>query len=246
MKVSPVAIGVGLAGAGLAWYALGSSRKADVANEIQTALATDTRYPWRMRKYAQIVALAAADTLPSGLDPLTWGRILFGKTDRESLFGEALTPQNPSGTGDTKPRRLTRVKAAFAKQGKPGLADKLRIVTLHPVDGDPNDPLMAPGDGLGWGRGLAQVDWMWHEFARTGNWRDARANIGYGARELASAYGVFAGWKQTTYGPVRLALDAYNAGGSAVKWAVNNGLNPDSVTTGDDYGSDVLRRARLS
>lgn len=42
----------------------------------------------------------------------------------------------------------------------------------------------------------------------------------------------------------RLAADAYNAGLGAVLHAINNGEDADSVTTGGDYGYDVMMRQR--
>lgn len=43
-------------------------------------------------------------------------------------------------------------------------------------------------------------------------------------------------------GNVKAACCAYNAGAAAVRSALSAGRDPDSVTTGRDYGSDVLAR----
>jgi hypothetical protein len=71
----------------------------------------------------------------------------------ESAWGTSvlMQPNGPAGTGDRAPR-------------------------------PPNPPLRPgsmPTDGLGFGRGLMQIDWDAHDFARTGNWRDASANIAF-------------------------------------------------------------------
>ena len=42
-----------------------------------------------------------------------------------------------------------------------------------------------PPDNLGWGRGLMQIDWGSHDFAKTGNWQDPAANIEYGCSLLS-------------------------------------------------------------
>jgi hypothetical protein len=44
-------------------------------------------------------------------------------------------------------------------------------------------------------------------------------------------------------GSVKAAIAAYNAGTTAVRAALRAGRDPDSVTTGGDYASDVLARA---
>ncbi|HYW95029.1 MAG TPA: transglycosylase SLT domain-containing protein [Bacteroidales bacterium] len=47
------------------------------------------------------------------------------------------------------------------------------------------------------------------------------------------------------FGNITEALDAYNAGAKAVRNALAMGLDADSVTTGGDYGTDVLLRMNL-
>ena len=95
------------------------------------------------------------------------------------------------------------------------------------------------GDG-GHGHGLMQIDdrvsthRRWLEGNRNG--LDARANIDFGSSIIAANLRMFDGSE-------RAAVAAYNAGPSRVRSAVERGNSPDSVTTGGDYASEVLRLA---
>jgi len=68
-----------------------------------------------------------------------------------------LIPQGPQGTGDFAPR----LRKSKYRDGR------------------------IPLDGRGFGRGLMQIDYDYHEFARTGNWPDPHENINYGCGLLA-------------------------------------------------------------
>ena len=121
------------------------------------------------------------------------------------------------------------------------------VSQVRTVGGDSRGPLVMPIDGLGWGRGLAQIDWQYHEFARSGDWAEPNANLTYGADLLANEIGRWAATAPAArahLSPVRLGLDAYNAGAHAVARALAVGASPESVTTGSDYATDVIRRAR--
>jgi soluble lytic murein transglycosylase-like protein len=89
----------------------------------------------------------------------------------------------------------------------------------------------------GHGRGLMQVDDRWHSWVNESeDWKDPEANIRYAVTNvLAPAIGMF--------NDVKTGLAAYNAGPGAVRKALKRGADPDSVTTGKDYGADVLDRA---
>ncbi|MFM9265691.1 S8 family serine peptidase [Tychonema sp. BBK16] len=101
-----------------------------------------------------------------------------------------------------------------------------------------------PPDGLGFGRGLMQIDYDAHEFARTGNWGDPRENILYAASVLASSRNYI---QQNTNlqgnDLLRAAIAGYNAGPGNVLKAINQGLDIDYYTTGRDYSRNVLNRA---
>lgn len=250
-----IAGGAGLAALGVAWAYTRSRQQAEVATvDVQTALAALVAIPYRSRKWSQTVARIAVDTAPSGVDPVTWGQVLLGKLDRESWGGDALRPTGAAGTGDWTARTLDRLRRVA-----PALESQVRIsadvpagwITPKNTDGSVvPGPYVIPGDGLGWGRGLAQLDWMSQPFARTGPWQDAETNLRQGAAFLAGLYKTLTPWLATnvpagTVSPMRVAVAAYNAGPSAVKAAVLAGRDPDTVTTGRDYSIDVLRRGAV-
>jgi len=143
--------------------------------------------------------------------------LLAGIGSRESRWGLALNPIGPSGTGDAVARRFpTRFRTA-------GL----------------------PSDAGGFGRGLMQIDFDAHEFARTGNWKDPKGNIDYGAKVLAENRDFFIRREPTVTG-LRLlqsAVASYNTGAGNVLRAVRDGRDVDFYTAGRNYSSDTLNRA---
>ena len=143
--------------------------------------------------------------------------LICGVGSRESHWGLALKPPGPGGTGDFAPR--TR----------------------------PNPPLRPgpmPPDGLGFGRGLMQIDFDSNQLAQTGNWQDPQANIMAGCQILAnklkyvSSHSTLAGLML-----IRGAVAAYNCGEGNVVKAVQAGQDVDSRTANHNYSSDVLNRA---
>ena len=103
----------------------------------------------------------------------------------------------------------------------------------------------------GHGRGLMQIDDRSHAvWLAVNNWRDPATNIDGGAEILAQAYAYFRMPGASANDPRPLsgaaldkaALAAYNAGAGAVLRAIIAGQDPDSVTTGHDYGSWILGR----
>lgn len=133
---------------------------------------------------------------------------ICGVGSRESLWGLALRPKGPAGTGDWAPRN-----------GR------------------------MPPDGLGWGRGLMQIDYASHPFAQTGDWRDPAANISYGGDILGQNYDYFRRARYSGVDPLRAAIAAYNCGIGNVERAIHAGEDVDARTTGRNYSQDVLRRA---
>jgi hypothetical protein len=133
---------------------------------------------------------------------------------RESNWGQGsdMKPKGPAGTGDWAPRNPARWGYAM------------------------------PPDGLGWGRGLMQVDYAQSDFGKTGNWRDPAANILFGTEELAGNIAFYKAHPSPNVDPIRAATAAYNCGRGNVGRAINNGVDVDSYTTGHDYSRDVLRR----
>lgn len=91
----------------------------------------------------------------------------------------------------------------------------------------------------GHGHGLAQIDdRTWGAWLASRDWTDAATNIDKGAEILSTELARFGG-------DYSKALAAYNAGPANVRRAVSQGKHPDTVTTGKDYSSNVLDRARV-
>lgn len=141
--------------------------------------------------------------------------LIAGIASRESAWGLALKPKGCGGTGD------------FAKRSCP--------TTLR------QGPL--PPDG-GFGRGLMQIDFDAHVFARTGPWQDPAENIRYGCKVLADNRSFFQ--RRTSLGGralLRAYLAAYNCGAGNVMRALGAGLDVDYFTAHRDYSVGTLNRA---
>jgi Transglycosylase SLT domain len=134
---------------------------------------------------------------------------------RESNWGQGsdMRPKGPAGTGDWAPRNPDKWKYAM------------------------------PPDGLGWGRGLMQVDYAQSDFGKTEKWKDPRDNFLFGAKELADNITHYKSHPTTGVDPLAAAVAAYNCGQGNVNKAIKNGVDIDSYTTGHDYSRDVLSRA---
>jgi len=142
--------------------------------------------------------------------------VIAGIGSRESHWGLALKPPEPGGTGD------------FYKRRNP---TRYRNGALPP-------------DGGGFGRGLMQIDYDAHAFAREGNWQDPHENILYGCGVLRDAFRFMRRKTNLADRPLlRAAIAAYNCGpGNALK-AYRAGRDIDYYTAGRDYSADVLNRA---
>ena len=90
-------------------------------------------------------------------------------------------------------------------------------------------------DGIS--RGISQINDQQFPFAKYTDPNDVRAYVAKGAEILADELDRFDG-------NMKAALAAYNAGSPRVSTALATGKDPDSVTSGKDYGSDVIRRSR--
>jgi hypothetical protein len=142
--------------------------------------------------------------------------VIVALGSRESRFGLALVPRGPSGTSDFVPR--------------PRPAPQRRAAL--------------PPDGLGFRRGLLQIDYDEHAFARDGGWSDARANIAFGCRLVAEAKGFLR--RRTMLSSralLRAALAAYNCGAGNVLRALRQGADIDFYTARRNYSADIMRRA---
>ena len=142
--------------------------------------------------------------------------VIGGLGSRESHWGLMLKPAGPAGTGDFLKRRFP----ARFREG----------------------PL--PPDGGGFGRGLMQIDFDAHEFARTGNWQDPKENILYGMKVLVDSQNFIQ--RKTEIKEKALlqaALAGYNAGPGNALRAILDGRDIDFYTAGRDYSKDVFNRA---
>jgi hypothetical protein len=145
--------------------------------------------------------------------------IIIGIMSRESACGLTLRPQGPTGTGDW-----------VARNPKPeiGRPDKM------------------PPDGQGFGRGLMQIDYDAHEFARTGEWWEADQNIDYGCLVLFEAREFISSRIEICEARLLSAyIAAYNAGPGRIVKALQNQIDPDMYTTGRDYSKVVIGRANF-
>lgn len=141
--------------------------------------------------------------------------LICGLGSRESSWGLLLRPKGAAGTGDFAPRHT---RNAFR-----------------------SGPL--PPDGQGFGRGLMQIDFDCQEFARTGNWRDAEANIRQACAVLSQALRSFNRCPKLPVSALQATIAAYNAGVGGVLAALKHGCDVDANTTGKNYSRDVFNRA---
>jgi hypothetical protein len=111
-------------------------------------------------------------------------------------------------------------------------------------DFTPRDDERLPPDASGFGRGLMQIDYDEHEFARTGNWADPEANVVYGCGVLRSCLEYMAAHAHLAgEGLVRASVAAYNCGPGTVAADVAAGRDPDTSTAHRNYSRDVVARA---
>jgi soluble lytic murein transglycosylase-like protein len=89
------------------------------------------------------------------------------------------------------------------------------------------------------GIGIMQIDRRYHsEFTSSHANSDHRANIFYGSKFLADLIEKF-------NGRLTPAVAAYNAGYTKVRNTISVGINPNMVTTGQNYAFDVLARKKI-
>lgn len=143
--------------------------------------------------------------------------IICGIGSRESRWGLALTPPFPYGTGDFAHRSSRKE----FRQGS------------------------LPPDGKGFGRGIMQIDYDAHDFARKGEWRDPGKNIAYSGKVLGDNIKLLAkrmpGLKSMDL--LRASIAAYNCGAGNVMKAINACRSVDFYTAHRDYSRDALSRA---
>lgn len=167
---------------------------------------------------------------------------LLAVLSRESACGLAL---DADGCGD----RCLRCASRYPSRQGLALVDELVDGWAVPRD-DRGEvltgPYIMPADGLGWGRGLAQLDYASHrEWVQTHDWRDPATNIRRGARVLREAHDWMHLRGLTGAQLWAATIAAYNGGTGRVLAAVQAGHDPDDMTSGRDYSAWVQDRARL-
>jgi hypothetical protein len=144
--------------------------------------------------------------------------VIAGIASRESAWGLMLLPKKsgPAGTGDFAPRKCPTA----CRQGA------------------------LPPDNGGFGRGLMQIDFDAHEFARIGSWKDPEQNIKYGCGVLKDTIALLTR-KSHLQGKdlLRAGIAAYNCGAGNVLRAIQDGRDFDFYTAQRNYSADVLNRA---
>lgn len=89
------------------------------------------------------------------------------------------------------------------------------------------------------GIGIMQIDKRYHsDFTSSTPNNDHRANILYASKFLADLLSKF-------NGRLTPSVAAYNAGYSKIRNTLSAGLDPNLVTTGQNYASDVLQRKEV-
>lgn len=165
--------------------------------------------------------------------------LLAAICERESRGGLALRPIGVDGTGDFVPRHGKKFQQdpryRYVYDGPVAIAGRQETV-----------PFYMPADGLGWGRGIFQIDYAaWAEFIDSGAWKIPAKATDQAARIIAQAMAKFPGDELAV-------IAAYNCG----EWRVARELEEitdtgsdaaklralDALTAGGDYVSDVLRR----
>ncbi len=149
----------------------------------------------------------------TGIDPL----ILAAIASQETHFGTAsdCNPKGPGCTGDFTPRAWTK---------------------------NPDGTVMAlPPDGLGWGRGIWQMDyWWWRSWLDGNDWRNPYVNCSKAASILLDD----AKWLSIrgVSGDLLLrgALAAYNANRAKVLSLIHAAQDPDLATGKNTYAARVL------
>lgn len=146
--------------------------------------------------------------------------LLAGIMYRESTGGLNLKPPGPRGTGDFTPRSSN---SRYYKYANPSTG--------------------LPKDGLGWGRGLMQIDYGVHnDWVTSNDWGDVATNLNKAASIVQEHTRYFQAKGLSGDKLVEAALAAYNAGPGNVWNAIQAGKSPSSVTTGGDYANWVLSR----
>lgn len=195
---------------------------------MQYSTAYDKKHPYLLAQLEELKKYISIIEVAAGKYKFQ-PSVIVGIMSRESACGLSLRPQGSAGIGDGVPR---------AKE--------------HPYHNDEGWPT----DGFkGFGRGLMQIDYDWHEFARGDRWKNPEQNIFYGCEVLLGCLSAVSHrlvsmsnewatpWCQSKELLFRIGLAAYNCGTKKSLDAVKEGKDMDFYTSGGDYSQDILSRA---
>jgi hypothetical protein len=191
-------------------------------------------------EYLAALQSAAQSTAPDGWAPEEWAAVIGGVVSRESAYrgspnnwGGALKPRGPAGAGDPT-SRWAQNPPDWAE-----LSGATRVNASGTVQREYLAPLLPGSDeARGWGAGLCQFDFAVHkddDWFAAGGWADPATAFQKCGELLAALYSDLG---------LTAAVAAYNQGAAKTKKLVAAGKDPDSGTTGGDYASDALDRAR--
>jgi hypothetical protein len=125
--------------------------------------------PARAKPFAPEILAAAT--------PLISPFLIFGLGDRETLWGTARAYKQD--TGDWSPRLWSKERIKAFKN--------VQVITWQG-----NNALVMPADGLGWGRGLMQLDYAAElDWIQNNDWRDPKINIPKGVEHLKTKFDFF-------------------------------------------------------
>lgn len=173
---------------------------------------------------------AAAKWRPDDLGLYDFASILASICWRETRAGAVARPAGSAGTGDPSSRWLANPPAYATELGL--LTGNSKVSTSGNTLYEVQPPAYANAQVRGWGYGLMQIDFAsYRSWLDENDWTSPDVNIDKGANIFMDSY------EQCE--TLLAAVCGYNAG----PVRANRVANPDSVTTGKNYGSSVLSTA---
>jgi hypothetical protein len=137
--------------------------------------------PAHARPYGDIILSVAAQ---EGVDPFA----VFALGDRESLWGTSSAYKQD--TGDWAPRAYSETKIRQDARTRDATPEEIARYKLKPAP--VGHRYVMPADGLGWGRGIMQIDYNAHyDWIRKGLWKNPRENVWFGTTYLKALLKLF-------------------------------------------------------
>lgn len=198
----------------------------------------------RAKPYVDMILTAAFERASYGVKPLELATMLYGLGEAETRWGttRSLDKPGPGGTGDYILRCWKDLPKSVPAKAMIQLFEKPPGWTMVKSRKCDDQGVFVPKDGLGFGRGLMQIDYMWNYdwIASGADWRDPLTNIRKGADILMTKVRQLSQNGLTGSTLRHASIAAYNAGADRVLEAVRKGNDPDSVTFSPSYSKNVL------